>query len=132
MWTSRECGVFSTNVLISLLETASCFGQTNRCLSLIWSMWSCSSISKWLFYIKRQKTGVLSSVRNHVDTIVITDNHHNLFVLYLQIYHSSRNNKLFFHSLIYYITYYSKVTRRYNYTEVRGENWKTCFFSTCC
>ena len=45
IWTSRECGVFSTKTLISLSEIYSCFDLKTRCLSL--SMSPQSKIISW-------------------------------------------------------------------------------------
>ena len=38
LWPSRECGIFSANILISLLVTYYWFSCTTSCLSLIWRL----------------------------------------------------------------------------------------------
>ena len=61
-------------------------------------------------FIRLKETGVVSSVGKRVDIIIITNNRHNLFMLYLHIYHSSFSHNLLFHSLIYFTNDYSTVT----------------------
>ena len=118
--------------MISLPGTSSYFGLTNRCLSLIWSLWLCSTIEKVIIFRKIQETGEASVVINHVDLIIITKNQHILSYLYFHIYCPSRTHKWFIHSLIYFTTSYPTVTRRENPTEVRGEHWIIGFVIRSC
>ena len=77
-------------------------------------------------------SGSLNSLHWFQNIIVITKNHHNLFLFHIFIYHSSRTHKLIFLSLIYFTTDYSTVTRKTNPTEVIGKHQNTGFVARSC
>ena len=69
-------------------------------------------------YIKRVKTGVISVVGKNFDILFITQNKHNIFLIYLYIYHLGHTHTFIFCALIHFNNYYSTVTRQTKPTEV--------------
>ena len=83
MWTRHEHGIFSNKLLMSLPGISPCFGHTNRCLSLSWSLWLCSPITELIILQQRQETGVASVVKKHIIIIFITKNQQIRYLFYL-------------------------------------------------